>query len=244
MAKPGEVRPEVSYFVCTLPRSGSWLLSESLEKTGVAGRPREYFEPKLFEDCDTLDATEPLNGIVRKGTTRNGVFSAKLHWYQFEFAPRLIAPGSVLPVPIVINSRFPGLRYVWLMRRDKVRQAVSYYRASETGLWWQIPGVNANEAHAPTLEFNFQRIAYLERILLRHESQWQQYFENHDIEPLVLIYEEFINDHESAVRDVMSYIGVELPEQADIRPRLLRQADSLTEEWVERYTMLKQQECD
>src|SRR5262249_56036499 len=40
--------PSSSYFICTLPRSGSWLLSEGLEKTGIAGRPREYFEPKLF----------------------------------------------------------------------------------------------------------------------------------------------------------------------------------------------------
>jgi LPS sulfotransferase NodH len=36
--------PERSYFICTTPRSGSTLLSEALGRTGLAGRPREYFQ--------------------------------------------------------------------------------------------------------------------------------------------------------------------------------------------------------
>src|SRR5262249_20823009 len=146
--------PDTSYFICTLPRSGSWLLSESLEKTGVAGRPREYFEPKLYEDNPAVDPIESLDKIIRKGMTRNGVFAAKLHWYQFEFATRVVARESDMPVPLLIDRRFPGLCYVWLTRRDKIRQAVSYYRASKTGVWWQIPGVTAVDHSARALEFD------------------------------------------------------------------------------------------
>ena len=36
--------PELCYLVCATPRSGSTLLCELLEQTGVAGRPDEYFE--------------------------------------------------------------------------------------------------------------------------------------------------------------------------------------------------------
>lgn len=36
--------PQRSYFVCATPRSGSTLLCEGLKRTGVAGRPAEYFE--------------------------------------------------------------------------------------------------------------------------------------------------------------------------------------------------------
>lgn len=36
--------PTRSYLVCATPRSGSTLLCEALLATGVAGRPREYFE--------------------------------------------------------------------------------------------------------------------------------------------------------------------------------------------------------
>ncbi len=38
------VTPAASYLVCATPRSGSTLLCETLLATGVAGRPREYFE--------------------------------------------------------------------------------------------------------------------------------------------------------------------------------------------------------
>jgi LPS sulfotransferase NodH len=40
----GVVVPRRSYLVCATPRSGSTLLCETLEQTGIAGRPREYFE--------------------------------------------------------------------------------------------------------------------------------------------------------------------------------------------------------
>src|SRR5215213_3769543 len=36
--------PTHSYLICTTPRSGSTLLCELLEGTGVAGRPDEYFQ--------------------------------------------------------------------------------------------------------------------------------------------------------------------------------------------------------
>src|SRR3954453_9127877 len=36
--------PTRCYLVCATPRSGSTLLCHLLEDTGVAGRPKEYFE--------------------------------------------------------------------------------------------------------------------------------------------------------------------------------------------------------
>jgi len=35
----------ISYLICPTPRSGSTLLCEPLEGTGIAGRPDEYFQP-------------------------------------------------------------------------------------------------------------------------------------------------------------------------------------------------------
>jgi trehalose 2-sulfotransferase len=232
--------PKVSYFICTLPRSGSWLLSESLEGTGIAGRPREYFEPKLFQHLPIEGRKDAIETIVRKGTTENGVFGVKFHWYQFEWAPRLLnfnGKGNA-PVPLLMAEQFPNLRYVWLSRDDKVRQAVSYFRATKTGQWWKILGVNADE-QPETPEFDFDRIQYLERLLLKHEAQWQKYFEEHDIDPLVLVYEEFAEYHAPAVREVLAFVGITHPEQMEVRPRLQRQSDSLTEEWVERYIGMK-----
>jgi trehalose 2-sulfotransferase len=233
--------PKISYFICTLPRSGSWLLSESLEQTRIAGRPREYFEPKLFEKESEATYPAALARIIRAGMTDNGVFGVKFHWYQFEYAPRVLAPDryAKVPVPCIMAQQFPNLRYVWLTRRDKVRQAVSYFRASKTGQWWKIAGVNADSDALAAPEFDFDRIRYLEQLVVNHETKWQRYFEEHDIDPLVLVYEEFADNHVAAVLEVLNHLGVLCPRRLNTMPRLLRQADSLTDELVERYIALK-----
>src|SRR5438270_3529957 len=81
------MQPRILYLICTLPRSGSWLLAEALHSTGIAGRPREYFAPEAkdsFTQQWRLPATSSyidfIEAAMRTGTTSNGVFGAKTHW--------------------------------------------------------------------------------------------------------------------------------------------------------------------
>src|SRR6266567_6464066 len=142
------MQPTISYLICTTPRSGSWLLSEALQATEIAGRPREYFAPELQDEwlrrwrSPTISSYGDFVAMVlTRGTTDNGVFGCKLHWYQFEHLlarlRELNPHGNPSDVDLVART-FPNVRYVWLFRRDKVRQAISYYRASHTGQWWDI----------------------------------------------------------------------------------------------------------
>lgn len=237
--------PATTYFICTLPRSGSWLLAESLEQTELAGRPREYFARKFLDEAEIASGySHTLTRIIEQGTTPNGVFGVKLHWHQFEFAPEVIWPGAdgSMPVAVLLEEQFPNLRYVWLTRRNKARQAISYYRASVTGEWWNIPSVEAETPLSTPAEFDFHQIRHLEDMLLNHEAKWQKYFEENDIDPLVLIYEEWAHDHIIAVKEVLSDLGIPYPEQMDNRPRLLRQSDELTETWLDRYLALRRRD--
>src|SRR3954453_1502617 len=109
-----------SLLVCATPRSGSTLLCALLDGTGVAGRPREFFErlapsrlprqpreyfervedPKLLEllaptDPGTPDRGDPIPQALAEGTTDNGVFAAKLMWtHLLDLAERLGRPGA------------------------------------------------------------------------------------------------------------------------------------------------------
>jgi trehalose 2-sulfotransferase len=47
VGRAGGAVPEVSYLICATPRSGSTLLCDALEGTGIAGRPAEHFEVLL-----------------------------------------------------------------------------------------------------------------------------------------------------------------------------------------------------
>ena len=86
------VVPRLTYVVCTTPRSGSWLLSEGLASTSVAGNPREWFNHleeqeerarwRMTHGSD-LTFAKYLEQVQARSTTRNGVSGIKLHYYQF-----------------------------------------------------------------------------------------------------------------------------------------------------------------
>jgi LPS sulfotransferase NodH len=85
------VIPSRGYLLCCIERTGSSFLAQTLAATGVAGCPREYFNPaeqgKPFM-LDILGGGAMADGfpkILDAGTTANGVFGAKLHWAHLRY---------------------------------------------------------------------------------------------------------------------------------------------------------------
>jgi LPS sulfotransferase NodH/GT2 family glycosyltransferase/SAM-dependent methyltransferase len=238
--------PRVTYLICTQQRSGSWLLSESLEKLGIAGRPREFFleafEKEWFAKWNVSSYAEYLPKIVAMGTTKNGVFGLKFHWYQFDELARKLQqiPGhAARPLAEILTSLFPNLRYVWLHRQDKVRQAVSHYKATLTGQWWKIngvpPGLAPGSPSSKELRFDFSAIERLEKKAIQHDEKWQRYFTAAGIEPLVIVYEDLARHYVKTIKQMLKWLGVKVPRALRVTARLRKQADELSEEWVQKY---------
>ncbi len=270
------VMPTRCYLVCATQRSGSTLLCEGLESTGLAGRPREYFEelketglprrpreyfwelrsPEVFQllpqesqlDRDAErsvtwsreDYARHLEAALLEGTTPNGVFGAKLMWSYFnDFMalmrgiPRLggMGDGSLL------NAAFPGLRYVFVSRSDKVRQAVSLWRALQTWVWRKEEGAAADELPpAQRSVYSFGAIDHLLDQLRRHEDAWRGFFFRIGQRPLQLFYEDIAGDLDGSIARVLEDIGIERPPgPAAGRRRMSRQSDELSESWVQSY---------
>jgi LPS sulfotransferase NodH len=266
--------PDRCYLVCATPRSGSTLLCHLLDRTGVAGRPAEYFEalqhsglprrPAEYFDRDrhaniverlafrempaagSRPTPNPLwdpatydrylAWALEQGTTPNGIFGAKLMWgYLGDFAQLLrgIEPLAALPVPELFSAVFPDLRYVQITRTDKVRQAVSLWKAVQTQAWRQDAG--GAPAGDVELEFSFRAINYLVRLLTAHDASWDAYFLGLGHTPLKVTYEELAEHPAPVVRRVLDHLGIDAPEPLDLgAPRLEAQADELSEEWVRR----------
>ncbi|MDQ2700318.1 MAG: Stf0 sulfotransferase family protein, partial [Actinomycetota bacterium] len=167
--------PTRSYVVCATPRSGSTLVCQTLLRTGVAGRPEEYFEalrstgaprrPAEYfhesSDRTILDhlgqqdngANPPpsplwsrtaydryLDWVFEAGTTPNGVFGAKLMWGYFEDFSSLLRNVPAyrdLPLSDLLPEVFPNLTFVRVVRANKIRQAVSLWKAVQTATWRQ-----------------------------------------------------------------------------------------------------------
>ena len=228
---------------------------EALRHSGIPRRPAEYFDPERHANIierlafrEMPDGEQPgpnplwrpesydryLDWVLEEGTTPNGVFGAKLMWgYLGDFADLLRGiEGNVgLPIPALLDRSFPDLRYVQITRRDKVRQAVSLWKAVQTQAW--RAGAGGGERVEPV--FSFRAINFLVRQLTAHDASWDAYFLGLGAGPLKVTYEELAEHPAPVVRRVLDHLGIDTPEPLDLgAPRLEAQADELSEEWVRR----------
>jgi LPS sulfotransferase NodH len=247
---------DVRYLVCATQRSGSTLLCEALKATGVAGRPEEYFEACAgtgapptpldylagLDDAHVLglvagapatpsppyssldgidDWREHLARSVRDGTTANGVFGAKVMWSQHEHLRAL--SGSPDPLALLEPTH-----WVWVRRRDTLRQAVSLWRAMQTQAWRE-----AGEPQ-PTAVYSRVAIEHLSDLLRAQDAAWEGFFA--DGPPVLeLIYEEYAGDLPGVVARVLGHLGVPAPPAQDVAPPLRVQSDGISAEWAEAF---------
>ena len=223
--------------VCATQRSGSTLLCELLKATGVAGIPNEYFQhfkdsgladqprqylagvsdPAVLELLPPLDpgvaeASFDFDAVRRAGTTPNGVFSAKIMWSHTPDLWRRLDGRTLEDV-------FGPLRYVQVIRRDKVAQAVSLWTAIQTQAW------RSGDAAVAEPVYSFAAIKHLVTWLSEGERGWTEWLRRR--EPDVVVYEDFARDPGPTI-EILA--GVPAPDAP-----LQRQSGSRASAWAERF---------
>ncbi|HTW50616.1 MAG TPA: DUF6065 family protein [Stellaceae bacterium] len=246
-------KPSQSYVICTAPRTGSTLLAQALTSTGKAGRPHEFFDIYAHNEqfwVKTLKVDDPveyLPKVLAAGTTDNGVFGLKLLWHQ---SPALLAklqaavPDRVngarnLSHELLSASFETPVHYIWLRRRNKLAQAISYYRASRTGLWRaSADPADGSSATGPEPGFDYDQIEQYARLVNHFDAQWHQFFRLNRLKVLMMWYEHFVANYESSIFHVLDFLGIAREGQRLGAPRLRRQADDRSVEWEERFIAL------
>lgn len=237
-----------SYIICASPRCGSTLLCEALTNTGIAGIPEEYFgwrdEPIWQQRWGTTTYAEYIAGAIKQGTTPNGVFGTKIMWYQInEFTRKAQQiPGyKILTTHQIMQTVFPNLQYIWVWRRDKVRQAISHAKARQTNIWKVTTDSPVPQPIAKAT-FSFEQIDYMMHEMKIHDAQWKKYFLKNGISPMEVVYEDLIHTYQETALQALHYLGISVPEQLELAAqKLKRQSDDETEQWVQRYNELKLQ---
>ena len=85
-------------------------------------------------------------------------------------------------------------------------------------------------------EFDRAQIEKVVRRIERGEAGWERVFDRYEIIPYRLTYEELAAAPAQKAREVLEFVGVELPEDFQVQaPAIERQADELSDEWVARY---------
>ena len=236
--------PRRCYVVCTIPRSGSNLLTDGLRDTRRAGMPKQFFLPKAESRYSSelgidpvADYTAYVRAIVNTKITRNEVFGFKLmSWYLEEFLARLREAhgfgNSTTSNLELLCSAFPRLRFVRIVRRHKLRQALSTARALQTGLWKVQEGKNV--LREP--EFDPDLIEQSLHEAERQDKLWDDFFRRIGIKPFEVEYETLCQNYETTIRAVLSFLTIKLPAGARVGPPVTtRQADEISRMWEERF---------
>lgn len=250
-----------SYLVCASQRSGSTLLVESLAATGVAGRPKEFFQyfsssslapqprewfagvddPELLRlldpsepgHVDTREFADWQRDILDAGRTDNGVWGGKLMWNQFPLlvAHTRVASGTPRAAVAALLGEDP--LYVHVYREDVVPQAVSMWRAVQTRVWRDGHDAEFDAERDAQAVYHARGIAHLAGILLDQERQWRHWFAAEGIRPIEVGFRRLTADSTAVTAEVLARLGQD-PALAP-PPPLKPQSNGRSKEWVERY---------
>jgi len=236
--------PRRCYVVCAIPRSGSNLLTDGLHATRRAGRPKQFFLGKSVSDfaaTHNLDLSAGFAVYVRDisaaTATSNEVFGFKLmSWYLDDFLGRLRGTGAFGDLEAtdldLLRNAFPRLKFVHVIRRHKLRQALSKARAHQTGLWKVQEGKTVQREP----QFDAELIEQCLKESEEQEKLWGQFFQRIGIDPFRVEYENLCEDYEANIRGVLGFLEISLPRRIPIgSPVTVRQADEISRAWEERF---------
>lgn len=243
------MEPKLSYTIWFTQRTGSTLLCKALEATGIAGNPREWFncKPDLLETFHQTNHAYLQEYLWKLGTTPNGIFAINHSFYEPHFGQLIetlrkfpACPPTVTKRTAVWECVFPNHRHIFMTRRNKVRLAVSWWKAIQSGEWHLSP----NEQRKPvdlSNAYSYNAIQHLYDECSMREAGIQEFLTEDGIVPLTIVYEDFVQQYEQTVRTVLNYLELDTQSVLIVPPALSRTADDISEEWVQRFREERQQ---
>jgi LPS sulfotransferase NodH len=215
-------------------------LCEALRNTGLAGKPDEYFGPmhvsRWNAQWQAKSDKEYLEKVIAFSGDGKGVVGIKvmrLYWRNFidllQRAGRNRKPTEIE----ILEQSFPGLRFVFITRRDKVRQGISWLKFLQGSAWhWEAeePQIIENLEYQPEIIKEFITQTAI------HEAAWFAFFHQHNIKPYIVVYEDLVKTYEKTAKEILKFLGIQFPENLVFdKRRFKQQADDLSDEWVQRF---------
>ena len=223
------------YVICTTPRSGSNLLCNLLESSGVMGQPKEFLnldsvvlpfaQPNNLIDSESriyLDTY--LDNVVNKFSSKNNVFGMKLLFDQFE-------PYMELNV---IRQFIPQFKFIWLLRKDVLSQAISQHIARETNEWTSFNEQNnqekENKSRREFVDYDENKIGSFLKKLAKDNLNWIEFFSVNQLDYLPVTYEDLLQDTNQVCHNICNFCGVKTDYQFSLKKASFKkQGDEINE---------------
>lgn len=232
-----DAAPERIYILASVPRTGSTYLGHLLWRSGCLGAPLEYFN-FLPTGHYSIAAGAPQKqieiwrSVLHHRTSPNGVFGVKCFPGMVDDLARG-NPALFQEVTALLLTANPDPRVVQLRRRDRIAHAISFARAKHSGIW---RAEQEEKGQPATVPYSQQAVDEALQALNREEAAWDSLYANSGVTPLVLWYEDVVDQPERTIQSVAEYLEVMLdPSAAVAVPDIRRQSRTDAERWAERH---------
>lgn len=218
------VTPQRTLIIASTPRCGSHMLGHSLLKTGCFGAPFEYLNQRNLarwkQILRTSGLQDTLGALMKRRTSKNGVFAIKLHHsHTRHFAD-----------PKAMYALFPDPHFVQIERSDLLAQAISYSKARQTGVWIQGQKGNGRQASYDALDIE----SCLESIVHQRAS-WDYEIASLGAPNLKVSFADAVDDIGKVVGRIAELLDVPLStDQILHKPATSRQTGSENTAWRRR----------
>ncbi|WP_254634289.1 Stf0 family sulfotransferase [Mesorhizobium sp. GbtcB19] len=207
--------------VLTEARSGSSWLASLTNATGLMGHSREWLKPShIGSGPRSYDALEET--VLRKASTENGCFALKVFPRQLAWSKGRCGKDFLLEM-----RKQHDLGFITLERRDRLRQAISFYRASVSNTW-------TSGGAGPGVEYSFAGISRAFFQIEQSYAFWRAYLDLSQWPSRHFVYEDLLADPQPYVEAVAELLGVPVPAYVPVSGFAV-QRDELTEDWVARF---------
>ena len=227
-----------SYIVCSTPRSGTNFLKHILMSHGL-GFPSEH-SPKLHPIETEQDIYVTTDHSYETRVWSRTLFYTHLRELIDRYRELKGFPEDMRDID-VLRETHPGIKFIYLYRKNRLRQSISYVKAKQSGVW---------ELRKNSESSNFENYAYdraeideMIKILNRENSGWRKWFEDNEIELLGLMYEECVKFPVDTLKRCADFLDADVAisqERLDISmqnplfPK--KQSDKTTHTWLKKYS--------
>lgn len=241
-----------SYIICTSPRSGSTLLRKLLAATGKSGNPNSHFHvPSLTGWLESYDLQrtdfgsdhETLSAIFaaaqKRGTGDTGMFGLRLQRGSFDFLMQqmeILYPDQQSDFARIQTAFGPTL-LIHLTRANKLDQAISRVKATQTGLWHKAADGSELERLSPPQEpyYDAGEITRTLAELSALEDAWTVWFERENLQPLIVSYDALSSDPANVLAGILEELGLDPDLARDVSPQVAKLADATNRDWAKRF---------
>lgn len=244
--------PFQSYVICTSPRSGSTLLCTLLRDAKEAGVPGSHFHTPSLEKWlghfglhkDSFNTPkDALNAVfqaaLEHGKGESNIFGLRLQRHSFTFFTDQLA----ILYPTIpddrsrIQAAFGKTLFIHLTRENKLDQAISYVKATQSGLWHKAPDGTELERQSAPKEPIYDGAAIAAQLALSEhmETEWDTWFAKEQIQPLRITYDELAAAPYATLTCVLHSLGLACAPIDESTPPVAKLADATNQEWAQRF---------